>query len=294
MTCATPSLRKKAAAISTAALAHFAGEESKPLSGLRIGLPVQCHAPAPFAQVPRSLLSYLISLGATMVPLDVPHARVALPAYYVIACAEASSNFGRFGGGWYGSSWESESEPASVPASERSESAGEAIEASEARGETGDERRRRIRTRGFGPEVQKRILAGTHALSADEFNNTYLKALHIRRLIRQEFANGLRIPHPAQAHPDPPPDGVDILLHPTAIRTAPLLFNDPAPEQSGYLQDLLTTPSSLAGLPSMSVPAGKGRDGWPLGVALVGQWGMEEVLFYAGAHVEKWSEGRRE
>lgn len=141
MTCASSSHRKLAAAYSTTALARFA--PSSPLSGLRIGLPIQTHLPEPYVQLSRSLLSHLKSLGATLVPVDLPSARLALPAYYVLASAEASSNLARYGGGWYGNTWERE-----------------------AKEESGEERRRRIRTDGFGREVRKRILAGTHALSA--------------------------------------------------------------------------------------------------------------------------------
>ena len=86
---------------------------------------------------------------------------------------------------------------------------------------------------------------------------------------------------------------MDIILHPTAIRTAPGLNNDQESGQSGYLQDLLTVPSSLAGLPSMSIPAGAGKDGWPVGVSIVGQWGMEEILFWAGREIEKWAKDKQ-
>jgi len=124
-----------------------------------------------------------------------------------------------------------------------------------------------------------------------EFNNTYLKALHLRRELRSEFAKTFRIPHPASSSSTPSTDqnGVDVILQPTAIRTAPTLGEKKEAGQSGYLQDLLTVPASLAGLPSMSVPSGKGRDGWPVGVSLVGQWGMEEILFWAGSEIEKWT-----
>lgn len=83
---------------------------------------------------------------------------------------------------------------------------------------------------------------------------------------------------------------MDILVHPTAISTAPPL--DPKkrdPGNSEYAQDLLTVPASLAGLPAMSVPAGKGDDGWPVGVSVVSQWGMEEVGIWAGKAIERWS-----
>jgi aspartyl-tRNA(Asn)/glutamyl-tRNA(Gln) amidotransferase subunit A len=117
------------------------------LRGLRIGLPLQTHLPTPNVQLPPSLLEHLKQLGATLHAVDLPSMRMALPAYYVLASAEASSNLGRFGGGWFGSAAERETRVAGT--------------------ETGDGRRRRIRTDGFGREVKKRILAGTHALSAE-------------------------------------------------------------------------------------------------------------------------------
>ena len=141
MTCADASVRQQASSIATSSLSRFASD--KPLSDLRIGLPVQTHLPEPYVQLSRDLLSYLKSLGATLVPVDLPSCRLALPAYYVLASAEASSNLGRYGGGWFGSTWERE-----------------------LTAESGDARRRRIRTEGFGGEVKRRVLAGTHALSA--------------------------------------------------------------------------------------------------------------------------------
>jgi len=110
---------------------------------LRIGLPLQTHLPEPYIQLSRSLLTHLQELGATLIPVDLPSYRLALPAYYVLASAEASSNLGRYGGSWYGSSWERKP-----------------VE------ESGEGRRRRIRTEGFGSEVKKRLLAGTYALTA--------------------------------------------------------------------------------------------------------------------------------
>ena len=141
MTCASAEVRQAARESSTIALSQFATD--KPLSDLRIGLPIQTHLADPFIQLPRPLLTHLQSLGATLVPVDLPSYRLALPAYYVLASAEASSNLGRYGGSWYGSSWERDQ-----------------VE------ESGEERRRRIRTEGFGAEVKKRLLAGTYALSA--------------------------------------------------------------------------------------------------------------------------------
>jgi aspartyl-tRNA(Asn)/glutamyl-tRNA(Gln) amidotransferase subunit A len=142
MTCATASTRSSA---STLLHTHFPDRPATSLHGLRIGLPVQTHLPAPNIQVPDSLLEHLKSLGATLHPVSLPNLHLALPAYYVLASAEASSNLARFGGGWYGSLAEGEKNGA----------------------ESGLERRRRTRTAGFGEEVRKRILAGAHVLSAE-------------------------------------------------------------------------------------------------------------------------------
>jgi aspartyl-tRNA(Asn)/glutamyl-tRNA(Gln) amidotransferase subunit A len=87
--------------------------------------------------------------------------------------------------------------------------------------------------------------------------------------------------------------GVDVLLHPTAIRTAPLLHPDadpesvPAESRSEYEQDVLTVPASLAGLPALSVPVGTGPDGWPVGVSVVGQWGTDELVLAVGRALEQ-------
>ncbi|GFZ49039.1 glutaminyl-tRNA synthase (glutamine-hydrolysing) [Saitozyma sp. JCM 24511] len=273
MTCASSLLRRRASEILDSHFTSLPPIETSgttSLRGLRIGLPLQTHLPRPNLQLPASLLEHLKQLGATLHAVDLPSMRMALPAYYVLASAEASSNLGRFGGGWFGSAAERGTRAAGTET------------------ETGDERRRRIRTDGFGREVKKRILAGTHALSADAFNNTYLKALYLRRLLRRDFADTFRIPHPLSPGAAAPNHGVDILLHPTAIRTAPPLDQPKGSGESEYLQDLLTVPASLAGLPAMSVPARKGDDGWPVGVSVVGQWGMEEVLFWAGRAIESW------
>jgi aspartyl-tRNA(Asn)/glutamyl-tRNA(Gln) amidotransferase subunit A len=141
MTCTSERQRQKAREITTQALSRFA--QNRRLTGLRIGLPLQTHLSEPHVQLPRPLLRHLKHLGAELVPVDIPSVRLALPAYYVLASAEASSNLGRYGGGWYGSDWEREHQD-----------------------ESAEERRKRIRSEGFGTEVKKRILAGTHALSA--------------------------------------------------------------------------------------------------------------------------------
>ena len=157
-------------------------------------------------------------------------------------------------------------------------------------------------------------------LTNSEFNNTYLKALYLRSLLRADFARVLRVPDArslasasfaCESAPAPTSAGgathqVDVLLHPTAIGTAPLLHPTgtdagPAGEastQSGssesatadeYAQDVLTVPASLAGLPALSVPAGTAADGWPVGVSVVSQWGAEKVVLGVAKAVEGWA-----
>ncbi|WVQ97706.1 hypothetical protein IAU59_004820 [Kwoniella sp. CBS 9459] len=285
MTCAPTSSRSKASSILAEHLSKLSaspgGGESS-ISGLRIGIPRNT------LDTPSDLLSYLQSRGAILQHVSIPSLDLALPAYYVLASAEASSILGRFGGGWYGSS------------SERDKTTDKQVQLKE----SGEERRRRIRTEGFGMEVKKRILTGTYALSADEFNNTYLKALQLRRLLRRDYQTLFRIPHPLRyqdknnsAHPSSYADGIDLILHPTAIRTAPVLDSGSSIDKNRkaskgsdeYAQDLLTVPASLAGLPAMSVPAGRGDDGWPVGVSVTSQWGMEGLVFRLGKAIESWS-----
>lgn len=316
MTCTSFRLQQTASDIVESHLStYLPGLSSTSLKGLRIGIPVEMTSTVlptftPSASsslasavdsttsatslpaLPQALLDHLASLGASLQFVSLPSLTRALPAYYVIASAEASSNLARYGGGWFGSSWEADGER------------GDAVMGGSR--ETGEERRRRIRTQGFGQEVKKRLLAGTYALSADEFNNTYLKALYLRSLLRTDFARVLRIPDArstsANASPssqEPEEEGkVDVLLHPTAIGTAPLLqsgkqMNGKGTEQEAaneYAQDVLTVPASLAGLPAISVPSGRAADGWPVGVSLVSQWGAEKVVLGVAEAVEAWRE----
>lgn len=170
------------------------------------------------------------------------------------------------------------------------------------------------------------------------FNNSYLKALHLRRLVREDFERIFRVPHPllSSSSSSAREDGIDVLLHPTAVGIAPLHPNPPlqvtpsnlsqsttnintAGDDQGkrstssdntttlsnqgqedderaaqntiqeYVQDLLTVPASLAGLPALNVP-GSRIDGWPVGMSLVTQYGMEEVLFGVGGEMEDWED----
>jgi aspartyl-tRNA(Asn)/glutamyl-tRNA(Gln) amidotransferase subunit A len=122
------------------------------------------------------------------------------------------------------------------------------------------------------------------------FNNSYLKALQLRHNLRKDYQAVFRSPHPLTSDAATLMErGVDVILHPTAIQTAPLLppvdntlSRPPSALKTGtseYAQDILTVPASLAGLPAVSVPYGVGKaDGWPVGVSLTGQWGMEALM----------------
>ena len=182
MSCATRFTRARSSSILQSHLDHFSSYPSQPLTGLRIGLPLQTHLPAPNLQIPPLLLEHLESLGATLHSVDIPSIRMALPAYYVIASAEASSNLARYGGGWFGSP------------RERGENRD---------GETGEERRRRIRTEGFGREVKKRLLAGTYALSAESVLDSFAAARieDMAQRVRQHLPQG-STPPPSLASPD--------------------------------------------------------------------------------------------
>ena len=117
----------------------------------------------------------------------------------------------------------------------------------------------------------------------------------MRRRIRQDFDDVFRVPnvlsHPSTSPhaPDPSHPQIDVLLHPSAIRTAPLLNSSRNTESSldTYVQDILTVPASLAGLPALNVPCGVGEDGWPVGVSVVGQWGCDEFVLRVGEIVEQ-------
>ncbi|KAF7971195.1 hypothetical protein HWV62_21878 [Athelia sp. TMB] len=241
------------------------------LDGLRIGIP-QEYFPTeldPNITKPlRTVLSSLQEMGATLVPVSLPMTRYALSAYYVLASAEASSNLARFDG-----------MRVETPVGADRTSTSHVYA--------------HTRSRGFGSEVKKRILLGTYALTADAFDSYFLQAQRVRASIRQDFDNVFSAPNPLHASPTHTlsANGVDVLLHPSAIRTAPALptpdtGNDSQADLSAYVQDILTVPASLAGLPALSVPACKGQDGWPVGVSVVGQWGGDELVLRVGQVLE--------
>jgi aspartyl-tRNA(Asn)/glutamyl-tRNA(Gln) amidotransferase subunit A len=192
---------------------------SQPLAGLRIGLPKEYFGAGLDARIADAVLAVveeLKRLGATVKEISLPNMQHAIPAYYVIAPAEASSNLSRFDGVRFGYRCEN---PSSL-----------------------EDLYKRSRAEGFGNEVKRRIMVGTYALSAGYYDAYYLKAQKIRRLIKNDFVSAF--------------NEVDVILGPTTPNPAWKLGeknNDPVAQ---YLEDIYTITANLAGLPGLSMPAG--------------------------------------
>ncbi|HEY9096654.1 MAG TPA: amidase family protein, partial [Hydrogenophaga sp.] len=214
---------------------------AQPLKGLRIGLPQEFFGAgcAPdVAATVRAALAEYEKLGASLVDISLPRTELSIPVYYIIAPAEASSNLSRFDGVKFGHRAAQYDDLLDMYKKSRSE--------------------------GFGPEVQRRIMIGTYVLSHGYYDAYYLKAQQIRRLIAQDFQNAF--------------GQCDVIAGPAAPTTAWKIgekIDDPV---ANYLADIYTLPASLAGLPGMSVPAGFGADGLPVGLQLIGNHFKEAEL----------------
>ncbi|KAJ7663794.1 amidase signature domain-containing protein [Mycena polygramma] len=262
-TSASPETRR----LASKAAAHAWPESS--LADLRIGIPHEYFPSELSDQVRtpvRAAIEGLKSRGATIVPVSLPSTPYALSAYYVISSAEASSNMARYDGVRYG---------LHVPLPPGADLTNSASMYA------------RTRSAGFGPEVQKRILLGTYALTADAFDNYFLQAQRIRQLVRDDFNGVFRVPDVLSSPTgEERPDGVDVLIHPSAIRTAPPLEAVDSDDLQTYVQDVLTVPASLAGLPALSVPLKSQGEEWPVGVSVVGQWGCDDTVLRVGHFIE--------
>jgi len=218
-------------------LPHEVGDYTRDLdqalSGLRVGVPRGWLGDGVSHDVRSAVesgLAQLESLGARCVEVDLPHARYAIAAYYVIAPAEASSNLSRYDGVRYGHRAAEYADLADMYARSRAE--------------------------GFGAEVRRRILVGTYVLSAGYYDAYYLKAQQVRRRIAEDFAAAF-----AQC---------DVIAGPTAPSVAYRLGEKTADPVQMYLGDVYTTLVNLAGLPALSMPCGFGEAGMPVGLQLIG------------------------
>ncbi len=217
---------------------------AQPLKGLRIGLPAEFFGPGVAADVlapVRAALAEMEKLGATLVDISLPRTELAIPVYYIIAPAEASSNLSRFDGVKFG---------------HRAAQYGDLLDMY-----------KRSRSEGFGPEVQRRIMIGTYVLSHGYYDAYYLKAQQIRRLIAQDFQQAFT--------------RCDLIAGPAAPTVAWGLGDKADDPVANYLADIFTLPGSLAGLPGLSVPAGFGAAGLPVGLQLMGNHLKEAELLQA-------------
>ncbi|KQN29471.1 Asp-tRNA(Asn)/Glu-tRNA(Gln) amidotransferase subunit GatA [Sphingomonas sp. Leaf38] len=221
------------------------------LNGLRVGIPKEYRVdgmPEEIEALWQKGIDWLKDAGATIVEVSLPHTKYALPAYYIIAPAEASSNLARYDGVRYGI---------------RDLPAGSGLQDMYAA----------TRADGFGPEVKRRIMIGTYVLSAGFYDAYYTQAQKVRTLIARDFEKAW--------------ETCDVLLTPTAPSAAFALGEKSADPIAMYLNDVFTVPSSLAGLPAMSVPGGLDKQGLPLGLQIIGKPLDEQGVLNAGLAIEQ-------
>ena len=220
------------------------------VKGLRIGIPKEYrvpHMPEDVERLWEAGKAWLRDAGAEIIDISLPHTHYALPAYYIVAPAEASSNLARYDGVRYG---------LRLPGDD-------VISMYEA-----------TRAAGFGKEVKRRVLIGTYVLSAGYYDAYYLKAQKVRTLIKRDFDTVFA-------------DGVDAILTPTTPTAAfGLETMALASPIEMYLNDMFTVTVNMAGLPGIAVPAGLTEDGLPLGLQLIGKPFDEEMLFRTAQVIE--------
>ena len=220
------------------------------IKGLKIGVPKEFRVenmPKEIDELWEKGKKILKDLGAQLIDISLPHTKYALPTYYIVAPAEASSNLARYDGVRYGY---------------RSEKAKDLVEMYE-----------NTRSEGFGDEVKRRILIGTYVLSSGYYDAYYLKAQKVRQLIKKDFDDNFL--------------KVDAIFTPSTPSSAFKIgekTNDPV---SMYLNDIFTVPVNLAGLPALSLPAGVDKQGYPLGLQLIGKALDEQKILNIGYAFEK-------
>lgn len=228
------------------------------VKGMKIGIPKEYRVdgmPAEIEALWQKGIAWLKDAGAEIVDISLPHTKYALPAYYIVAPAEASSNLARYDGVRYG---------LRVP------------------GKDITDMYEQTRAAGFGREVKRRIMIGTYVLSAGYYDAYYLQAQKVRTLIKKDFENAFAA-------------GIDVILTPATPSAAfgvadQEMASDPV---KMYLNDIFTVTVNMAGLPGIAVPAGVDANGLPLGLQLIGRPFDEETLFQT-AHVIEQAAGRFE
>jgi aspartyl-tRNA(Asn)/glutamyl-tRNA(Gln) amidotransferase subunit A len=212
----------------------YVAELEKPVRELKLGVAKEYFGEGLDSEVRKSVeaaIQRLAGSGCEIVPVSLPHTEYAIPTYYIVATAEASSNLARFDGVRYG------------------------YRARDAR--TLSEMYRRSRNHGFGAEVKRRIMLGTYALSAGYYNAYYLKAQRVRTLLVRDFEEAFK--------------KVDAILTPTSPTAAFKLGEKVDDPLSMYLADIFTVTADLAGIPGISVPCGETKENLPVGLQILGK-----------------------
>jgi aspartyl-tRNA(Asn)/glutamyl-tRNA(Gln) amidotransferase subunit A len=227
-----------------------------PLKGLRIGLPAEYFGagvePDVLARV-REAIAWFESQGARTLPIELPNTALAVPVYYVIAPAEASSNLSRFDGVRYGHRAKEYADLVDMYC--------------------------RTRAEGFGAEVKRRILIGTYVLSHGYYDAYYLKAQKVRRLIARDFSEAFK--------------RCDLIMGPTAPGTAFALGAKTEDPVQMYLNDIFTIPAPLAGLPGLSIPCGLDGKGLPVGLQIMGDYFAEARMLGAAHQYQRATDWHR-
>ena len=228
-----------------------------PLAGLRIGLPKEYFGDGLSADVRQAVdaaLAEYRKLGATLVDVSLPKTELSIPVYYVLAPAEASSNLSRFDGVRFG---------------HRAAQYGDLTDMY-----------KKSRTEGFGQEVQRRILTGAYVLSHGYYDAYYLQAQKIRRIIAQDFQQAFT--------------QCDLIMGPVSPTVAWKLGEKTSDPLAMYLADIYTLSTSLAGLPGMSVPAGFGAGGLPVGLQIIGNYFDEARMLQAADAFQRHTDWHRQ
>ena len=228
----------------------FAASLNNSLEGLRIGIPKEFFGEGLAPDVRAAVdgaLREYEKLGAKLVPISLPRTELSIPVYYIIAPAEASSNLSRFDGVKFG---------------HRAKDYTDLVDMY-----------KKTRAEGFGNEVKRRIMTGAYVLSHGYYDAYYLQAQKIRRMIADDFQNAFK--------------ECDVIAGPVAPSVAWKFGENANDPVADYLADIFTLPASLAGLPGMSVPAGFGAGGMPVGLQLIGNYFKESQLLNAAHRLQQ-------
>ncbi len=228
----------------------YVAEIEKPVKGMKIGIAKEYFGEGLDPEVKKAVeaaIQKLASLGCEVVEVSLPHTKYAVPAYYIVATAEASSNLARFDGVRYG------------------------LRAKDAR--TLSDMYRKSRDEGFGAEVKRRIMLGTYALSAGYYDAYYLKAQKVRTLLAQDFVEAFQ--------------KVDAIMTPTSPTAAFKLGEKVDDPLAMYLADIYTVTADLAGIPGISIPCGETSEKLPIGLQILGKHFDEATILRVAHAYEK-------